>query len=80
MSNDWLTKEVATQLAEFNIVGVVHIVPLDDIKQHDDVGFECECRPLFEKVKGTTYGILKHNSFDGREYAEQDNIKYREKQ
>lgn len=42
---------------------IVEVTPLNDLMLHHS-GTECLCRPFWR------YGVLVHNSFDGREIAE----------
>ena len=49
---------------------MIHIHPLNDIKQHDtsDKGNTCHCEPTV-RVAGNEI-FVTHNSFDGREGVE----------
>jgi hypothetical protein len=49
---------------------MIHIHPLNDIKQHDttDTGNTCHCEPTV-RVAGNEMFVI-HNSFDGREGVE----------
>jgi len=48
----------------------LHIIPINDIKEHDELS-TCECCPSLEFENGEM--IFVHNSFDGRELNEQTN-------
>jgi len=44
----------------------IHVLPIDDIIQHIEIGTGCWCTPSIEED-----GMLVvHNSADGREYKE----------
>jgi hypothetical protein len=47
------------------------IIPINDIKEHDEESTICECNPevIFENGEM----IIIHNAFDGRELEEQIN-------
>jgi hypothetical protein len=49
---------------------MIHIHPLNDIKQHDtsNIGNTCHCEPTCKIESGEI--VVIHNSFDGREAAE----------
>lgn len=42
----------------------IHIVPIDDLREHED-SIECWCQP--DEVED---GVIVHNSLDGREKYE----------
>ncbi len=42
----------------------VHVIPLNDLRPHDECGLDCLCGPRFDD------GIVIHNSWDGREITE----------
>lgn len=46
----------------------VHVLPLDDLLPHIDVGIECPCDPVIE-VYGANLLVI-HNSYDDRENDE----------
>jgi len=48
---------------------VLIILPVNDIKKHDEESTVCECKPTVEFINGEM--LLIHNSFDGRELEEQ---------
>lgn len=50
---------------------VWHILPIDDLKEHEEES-TCECCPSVEIVDGGDMLII-HNSYDGREILEQLN-------
>ena len=47
----------------------IHVVPLDDLMPHSEVGVNCACNPTVE-VHGVCLLVI-HNSFDGREMMEE---------
>ena len=47
----------------------IHVVPLNDLKEHID-SVACRCRPSVEMVKRSR--VVIHNSFDGREFFEEE--------
>lgn len=54
------------------MTGTLHVVPLNDVIEHDTSGEPCVCGPDTELVHGPdgdTY-IVTHHSLDGREGAE----------
>lgn len=50
-------------------MSIYHIVPINDIEDHDDTGTTCKCEPsvIFEEDGDI---IVIHHSFDGRELLE----------
>lgn len=50
-----------------------HIVPVDDIVDHNTYSDECICGPDFEWVEGTK--MVLHHSLDGREHFEEGHDK-----
>ncbi|HTJ52576.1 MAG TPA: hypothetical protein VL443_24140 [Cyclobacteriaceae bacterium] len=50
---------------------IFHIYPLDEEKQHNLVGYVCECNPETEYIEDENCVLVKHNSFDGREALEE---------
>jgi hypothetical protein len=51
----------------------VHVLPVNDLIDHDDVGDDCVCGPAVEHVPSDTGDgwLITHNSLDGREKDEQ---------
>lgn len=49
---------------------VIHILPVNDLKEHKESS-TCECSPTLEVENGEM--IFIHNSYDGRELVENDN-------
>lgn len=46
----------------------VHIVPINDLQEHDDCSEQCWCAPRVERLES---GVLViHQSADGRELVE----------
>jgi hypothetical protein len=55
---------------------VIHIVPLDDLKPHEEEGTQCHCSPrvfFSDPDTGEAFAeaIVVHRSFDGREGVEE---------
>lgn len=51
----------------------VHVVPINDLIEHDDIGDDCVCGPTTEPVKaddGYVGWVITHHSLDGRELSE----------
>ena len=46
----------------------VHVVPLNDLLPHTEIGADCMCDPRIEIVGGRL--LIVHNSYDGREEKE----------
>jgi len=55
---------------------MIHIVPFNDLKQHDETGTQCPCDPhVFWKDPKTgaefNEAIVLHKAWDGRELMEE---------
>ena len=51
----------------------VHVLPINDLVKHDDVGDACVCGPDAEPVfapDGSCGWVITHHSLDGRERFE----------
>ncbi len=51
----------------------LHVVPVDDLIDHDTSGDDCPCGPRTEPVfrdDGTNGWLIRHTSLDGREQQE----------
>ncbi len=51
----------------------VHVVPVNDLVEHDTDGVECVCGPTTEAVPrddGSMGWVVTHHSLDGREERE----------
>ena len=48
---------------------IFHVVPRNDLREHDCNRMECWCRPTLNDEEDGGY-IVVHNSMDGREYFE----------
>lgn len=49
--------------------GDVHILPVDDLLEHDEEGSDCACLPHVEAVPrddGSMGWLIVHNAWDGR--------------
>ncbi len=51
---------------------IVHVYPPDEWYLHRLYDYKCQCLPGVQKETRTTYEVVVHNSFDGREYVEQE--------
>lgn len=45
----------------------VHVVPIDDLRSHIEVGKYCHCKPSV-----INENVIVHNAYDGREFYEED--------
>lgn len=50
----------------------MHVLPFNDLVEHEDEGDECVCGPSVEYVKGSDGDgwVITHHSLDGRERTE----------
>lgn len=50
----------------------VHVLPINDLVDHDDAGDDCACGPDVEHVPGPDGDgwVVTHHSLDGRERHE----------
>ncbi len=58
--------------------GRIHVVPTNDLIEHETVGDGCPCGPDVEAVfrdDGSNGWLICHHSLDGRERFEHDNRK-----
>jgi hypothetical protein len=57
-------------------MSIVHILPVNDLIEHEDEGDDCPCGVTSEPVKddenGSVGWLIVHNSLDGREWHEVD--------
>lgn len=53
---------------EKEMIEKYHILPINDIKPHKDIGFDCPCKPKIQIIYGKI--LIIHNAFDCREYKE----------
>lgn len=54
-------------------MSTVHVLPVDDLIEHEDTGDDCPCGPTVEPVQRDdgSYGwLISHHSLDGREALE----------
>ena len=54
-------------------MSTVHVLPIGDLIEHEDVGDECACGPTTEPVMrddGSNGWLITHHSLDGREAHE----------
>lgn len=52
---------------------VVHVLPVNDLIEHDAIGDECPCGPTTEpapREDGSMGWVVVHHSLDGRELQE----------
>lgn len=67
IKRDWLV------IAEPNDPHTVHVVPRNDLVEHDDIGIDCICGPRTEHLTandGCDAWLVTHHSLDGRELRE----------
>lgn len=53
--------------------GTVHVLPIDDLRDHEDKGSNCWCNPKIDLENKLQ--IVIHNSMDGREILENIDLK-----
>ena len=58
----------ANRRSEERVMGDVHVIPVNDLREHVSDGEECWCRPEIEYVLGGS--IITHHSMDRREEYE----------
>ena len=46
--------------------GVWHVIPINDLRDHETCGMDCWCNPDYDEEDN----LLIHNSLDGREAYE----------
>lgn len=54
-------------------MSAVHVLPVNDLIDHIDIGDDCPCGPALEPVKrddGSVGWVIVHHSLDGRERDE----------
>jgi hypothetical protein len=54
-------------------MSIVHVLPVDDLIDHEDEGDNCPCGPDIEPVfaeDGSCGWLITHHSLDGRELNE----------
>ncbi len=54
-------------------MATVHVVPVDDLVEHDTSGDSCVCGPATEPVMrddGSCHWVTRHAALDGREQQE----------
>lgn len=49
-------------------MSVVHVLPINDLLEHEEEGDDCPCGPAVEFVEGGQ--VIVHHSLDGREASE----------
>ena len=53
----------------------IHVLPENDLIEHDTDGEDCPCGPVTEPVEredGSMGWLVVHNALDGREHDEED--------
>jgi hypothetical protein len=50
----------------------LHIVPLNDLREHETKTRECWCQPTLKSESGTV--LVVHQSADGRELVERHGV------
>ena len=56
-------------------MSTVHVVPVNDLVEHETDGDDCVCGPDIEAVRrddGSVGWLVSHHSLDGRELREPD--------
>lgn len=51
----------------------VHIVPVDDMKPHEELGATCWCLPAVKTYENGNVLVI-HNAMDGRELVERHGV------
>lgn len=55
-------------------MSVVHVLPIDDLREHEETR-ACWCHPTLEEVDGDPDAVVVvHNSADGRELVEEHGL------
>lgn len=55
-------------------MSTVHVMPINDLIEHDGTGTDCPCGPTTEAVfreDGSNGWMVVHHSLDGREHHEE---------
>jgi len=50
---------------------IIHIIPVNDLKPHEEEGTACKCEPRVEFLEGGM--LVIHNAYDNREIIEKVN-------
>ncbi len=53
--------------------GVFHVVPVNDLREHDDIGDACWCKPRVEQQENGTVAVI-HHALDGRDLVEKHGL------
>ncbi len=56
---------------------ILHVVPVDDLIEHEEAGDDCPCGVDIEYLigeDGTVGQLVTHHSLDGRELTEPENL------
>lgn len=61
--------EIFTTHRYLENITIINIIPENDINKHI-FGLSCHCQPFTKENKN----IIIHNSFDGREFNEENNL------
>lgn len=51
------------------MINKYHILPINDLEEHEKDGVVCKCRPEI-RIEDEYNWLIVHNSFDGREWKE----------
>lgn len=51
---------------------ILHVYPLEDLREHNTDSKKCWCNPKLENCEGSI--IVTHNSLDGREFVEEHGV------
>ena len=49
----------------------LHVIPIDDLFPHEDVGYACKCKLRMTRLEHG-FTLLTHTAYDGREAHEKD--------
>lgn len=55
------------------MAGDVHVLPVDDLREHEQ-SIACWCVPRLERVDESTALVVVHRSADGRELVEEHGV------
>lgn len=50
---------------------IIHVLPVNDLEPHEEVGTACKCEPRVEFAEGGM--LVIHNAYDNREILEKVN-------
>lgn len=53
----------------YNMTNKFHVLPVNDIREHQENGVICECKPEI-RIEDEENWLIIHNAWDGREWEE----------